>query len=269
MMSDFVLCADDYALSTASSDGILLLLETSRLSAVSAVVNTNLWQTYSTRLLPYLDKIDIGLHFNLTEAAWLTAPKMKPLGLPKLIAKSYLGQLSEEAVYQELEAQIQAWSLVFGRLPDFIDGHQHIQQLPTIRDAMLRWFQTKDKDISCYLRCSYSRCQGHNNKLKRLIINKLGARKLKKILTKQTIKYNPSFSGIYDFSETANYQQLFQGFLKEMQPSGIIMCHPAYGIDNHDPHNQARNQEFAYFMSDAFVEDCKAAGMNLARGNIF
>lgn len=268
-MSNFVLCADDFALSTTSSEGILQLLEASRLSAVSAVVNTRSWQTYSTCLLSYLNKVDIGLHFNLTEAAWLTAPKMKALGLTKLIAKSYLGQLSEDAVYQELEAQIQAWSLAFGRLPDFIDGHQHIQQLPTIRDAMLRWFKTKDKDVSCYLRCSYSHWQNRNNQLKRLIINNLGAIKLKEQLTKQMIKHNPSFSGIYDFSKTANYRQLFQDFLKEIQPTGIIMCHPAYGIDNHDPNNQARNNEFAYFISDAFLEDCKAAGMTLARGCIF
>lgn len=268
-MADFVLCADDFALSKASSQGILQLLEASRLSAVSAVVNTALWQTYSTALLPYLNKVDIGLHFNLTEGSWLTAPHMTSLGLPKLIAQSYLSQLSQETIYQELEAQIHAWSLAFGRFPDFIDGHQHIQQLPIIRDAIVQWFNENDNRYSGYLRCSHTRIFWHNHLLKRFVINRLGAAKLKKLLNKNNIKHNLTFSGIYDFSNKTDYRKLFQGFLSEIHSPGIVMCHPAFGIDNADPHIQARNQEFAYFMSDAFINDCKATGMCLARGNIF
>lgn len=268
-MSAFVLCADDFALSETSSQGILKLLAASRLSAVSTVVNTALWQTYSTTLLPYLNKVDIGLHFNLTDNAWLTSPKMQQLGLAKLIVKSYLGQLSEDAIYNELKAQIEAWTHVFGRLPDFIDGHQHIQQLPVIRDAIIRWFNENDNHYSGYLRCSHTQIFWHNHLLKRFVINRLGAAKLKKLINKNNIKHNLTFSGIYDFSNKTDYRKLFQGFLKEICKPSIIMCHPAYGIDNDDPHNQARNQEFAYFMSDAFVDDCKSSGMTLSRGSIF
>lgn len=268
-MPAFVLCADDFALSEASCHGILKLLEASRLSAVSAVVNTSLWQSRSSALLPYLDKVDIGLHVNLTEGSWLTSPTMTPLGLPKLIAKSYLRRLSEDAIYNELKAQIEAWVHVFGRLPDFIDGHQHIQQLPVIRDAFIRWFNEDSQHHSCYLRCSHTQLFWHNHLLKRFVINRLGAVKLKKLIKQNNIKHNFAFSGIYDFSNKADYRKLFQGFLSEIPASGIIMCHPALGIDNTDPHIQARNKEFAYLMSDAFIDDCKATGMCLARGNIF
>ncbi len=264
----FILCADDFALSPHSTQGILTLLEKSRLSAVSAIVNMPDWPQASQSLLFYRQHIDIGLHFNLTEGPWLSRPHDKnQVGLNTLLLQAYTGQLSTTLIREELQAQLDAFVKAMGHMPDFIDGHQHIQQLPVIRQTLLAWFNQQQEDYHPYLRCSYLENLRGNNSIKRWIINRLGASTLKKQLASSTIRHNHTFSGVYDFSPNANYRQYFQGFLGDMKKYGMIMCHPAYGHDTQDPHTQARQNEWAYFNSDAFMSDCKTAGLYLSRGD--
>lgn len=263
----FILCADDFALSTSSSQGILQLLEKSRLSAVSCVVNMPSWPMQSQALLSYRGKVDLGLHFNLTEGSWLSHSAYNNIGLKQLIIKAYTGRLSSSIVTAELLAQIEAFTKAMGQAPDFIDGHQHIQQLPGIRQAILAWLQTQTSDDKPYLRCSYLNCLFGNDTVKRWVINRLGAKTLRRQLAKTAIRYNREFSGVYDFSPDANYPLLFQQFLRELRAGGLIMCHPAQGFDPQDPHTLARQKEWTYFMSDAFLNDCSAAGLYLSRGD--
>lgn len=262
----FVLCADDFALSTGSSLGIISLLEKSRLSAVSCVVNTSLWPEQSQKLLPFLDRVDVGLHFNLTEGSWVSNPGIHNIGLKQLILKAYTHRLSIKLIMQELLAQIRSFTQMTGQTPNFIDGHQHIQQLPGVRQAILSWFTTQLDNNKTYLRCSYLSHLSGNNTIKRWMINRLGAKSLRAQLTKSSIRYNKTFSGVYDFSPQANYRKLFQHFLSETNYQGIIMCHPAKGFDAEDPHTLARQKEWQYLISDDFVDDCLAADMMLSRG---
>jgi chitin disaccharide deacetylase len=44
----------------------------------------------------------------------------------------------------EISSQLQKFITAFGRLPDFIDGHQHVHLFPQIREALL----TVVKDIA-------------------------------------------------------------------------------------------------------------------------
>ena len=37
----------------------------------------------------------------------------------------------------EIAAQLAAFTRAFGRPPDFVDGHQHVQLFPQVRDAFL------------------------------------------------------------------------------------------------------------------------------------
>lgn len=272
----FILCADDFALSASSSQGIFALLAKARLSAVSCVVNTELWPQHGPMLLPFLGNtvaaqkpkgIDVGLHFNLTEGVWISDSSIRDIGLTQLILKAYTHRLSTAMIMQELLAQIDAFTQIMGKTPDFIDGHQHIQQFPVIRQAILAWLTTQTSTHKPYLRCSYLQHLSGNDRIKRWVINRLGAKKLKNQLAKTNIPHNKTFSGVYDFSPHANYRHLFQQFLREVNHQGMIMCHPAQGFDPNDPHTLARQQEWAYFMSDDFLEDCTTAGMSLSRGD--
>lgn len=61
-----ILCADDFGMTGGISDGILSLCRQGRLNAVSAMTEAPLLPQYAPQLLAMADKVQIGLHFNLT-----------------------------------------------------------------------------------------------------------------------------------------------------------------------------------------------------------
>ena len=142
-MLRFALCADDYALTPGVSRGILELVEAGRLSAVSVLVTAPKWPQAAGELKPFASAADIGLHLNLTLGAPLGAlPGLAPanqfpaLGL--LVRSALLGRLPLAEIAAEIARQIDSFAQYLGRLPDFIDGHQHVHALPGVRDALLQ-----------------------------------------------------------------------------------------------------------------------------------
>jgi len=47
-------------------------------------------------------------------------------------------RLKSELLTIEIATQVSAFVMAFGRLPDFLDGHQHVHLLPQVRDAFLK-----------------------------------------------------------------------------------------------------------------------------------
>ena len=142
-MLRFALCADDYALTPGVSRGILEMLAAGRLTAVSVMVTEPGWPAAAGELRPFLSSADIGLHFNLTLGSPLGA--MPGFGassnfpaLALLVRSALLGRLPVTEIGAEIARQIDAFTQHFGRLPDYVDGHQHVHALPGIRDALLR-----------------------------------------------------------------------------------------------------------------------------------
>src|SRR5262249_6039771 len=45
---------------------------------------------------------------------------------------------SVERLTAEIGSQLRIFMEAFGRLPDFLDGHQHVQLFPQVRDAFLK-----------------------------------------------------------------------------------------------------------------------------------
>ncbi len=78
--------------------------------------------------------------------------------------------------------------------------------------------------------------------------------------------HNASFSGIYDFHQAGQYRRYFQSFLAEIRHRGLIMCHPGFAAaDENDPIEQARVLEYQYLSSQDFLEDCRAASIQISR----
>ena len=48
-----------------------------------------------------------------------------------------LRRLDPEIIRAEVIMQIAAFRDLFGRAPDFVDGHQHVQLYPQVRDGLL------------------------------------------------------------------------------------------------------------------------------------
>lgn len=251
MIKKIILCADDYGQNDAISDAIIKLIAKQRLSATSCMATSICWSENAKKLLPFLDRVDVGLHFNLTDKTPLF----------KLIVSAYLRQLNQQVIEQEFNRQLDNFVAVMGRLPDFIDGHQHVHQLPIIRDAILNVYDQRLRQNNVYVRCVKLK---NNCAFKKLIIGLLGSGALKKKLQQFSIPYNHSFSGIYAFSNAINYAKTFPGFLKEVDDGGLIMCHP--GLESNDAKDEiayGRKFEYEYLMSDKFLEDCEFAKVKI------
>jgi predicted glycoside hydrolase/deacetylase ChbG (UPF0249 family) len=266
-MKSIILCADDYGQTTAISQAIIALLREKRLSATSCMTTTSLWQEQATWLFPFKNQADIGLHFNLTEGVPLS-PAFKAVygdvfpSLPHLLIKSYLRQLNTSAILSELNAQIDEFIAGVGRLPDFMDGHQHIHQFPVIRDIFLSVYESRLRQHNTYVRCVYDTkawfSVNQNGYSKRLLIQLCGAHAFKQQLVRYRIPHNTTFAGIYHFSQAMHYVELFPKFLQHSQMGGLIMCHPGLeNLEQKDAIAVSRPLEYRYFQSQDFLNACQ------------
>ena len=259
-----ILCADDYGQNEAISLGILTLARKSRINAVSCMVNSPYWVQASGAIADFKSSTYLGLHLNLTEgtalsAAWQIHHGADCLTLPTLIKKAYLRRLNVQVVAAEIEAQIAAFVQAMKVNPDFIDGHQHVHQLPIVRDALLLVY--KRLGLKALIRSTSIGWrdlwlgQGFP---KRPLIGLLGGMAFRRALVKQGITCNANFSGIYPFAQSSRYRHYFKQFLSQVQDGGLIMCHPGNPSDDKlDPLSACRHHEQNYFLSDNFLLDLK------------
>jgi predicted glycoside hydrolase/deacetylase ChbG (UPF0249 family) len=141
------LCADDYGLSPGVNRGIRDLIERGRLNATSVmVVGPSIGRDEVSALVAGAagqPRCGIGLHVTLTAPFRPLTMHFKPidggmfLAFPKLLRAGLLGRLDPEIIHAELMVQLSAFRELFGRAPDFVDGHQHVQLFPGVRDAFL------------------------------------------------------------------------------------------------------------------------------------
>lgn len=268
-MKSIILCADDYGQSDEISEGIIELIARQRLSATSCMTNMPDWASHGAVLKALPQHFAVGLHFNLTHGRSLTAAE--ELGgnsdLPslfQLLCNTHFRKLNSEVIRAELNAQLDQFIDVMGKLPDFIDGHQHVHQFPVIRDTLINIYQQRFAEHPAYIRQVSTPYSQGPFKLKRFVLNWTGAKTLEKKLQQYKIPHNSSFSGIYDFNPKRNYRDLFKLFCQCVANNGLIMCHPGIeSQDKSDDIHHTRFQEYHYFASDDFKEDCAAFQIEL------
>lgn len=273
MTKHIVLCADDYGQAPAISQGIVVLINMGRLSAVSCLVTSPYWAEHSQWLLPFRPHVDVGLHINLTEGKPLSKPFIRAYGnqfpkLSTLMRRVFLGQVDQSTLEAEIEAQLNAFVDAMGSLPDFVDGHQHVHQFPVVRQALINVYERRLRDARVYVRLVNPPTKWSDwlFDTKKKIIMATGTQALERLLKKRHIPYNQSFSGIYEFDDPSGYRPLFKQFLQEVGEKGIIMCHPAFlrrpetvkeeAALTSDPIAEARLLEYQYLTGDSFLEDC-------------
>ena len=132
-MKSITLCSDDFGENDAICHGILELVKNSRLQAVTVFSEAPGWQTQGPALLEYSQQIDIGIHLNLTQDFNQQAPLF---GLGELLIKSHLRLIDKSAIKDSFRRQIDAFTKLSGRLPNFLDGHQHVHAFPVISTAL-------------------------------------------------------------------------------------------------------------------------------------
>lgn len=265
MQRTITLCADDFGQTNAICKGILQLVENNRLSAVSCMVNGSVCASYAPELYKHHPHIDIGLHLNFTEGAPVSQSLAQHFkySFPSLGKLSYLlfrHQLSNSIIEAEIAAQIDQFQQLFHKLPDFIDGHQHIHHFPDIRQALIQQYQHYYPEKTAYIRISTTlpfQWLDFYQFPKKHLIALTGAIALQKQLAKLHIPHNQSFEGIYNFKSPPLYRHYFQQFLQRIKAGGLIMCHPGLATDDpKDPLHQSRIREFNYLISNDFIADC-------------
>lgn len=242
-------CADDFGQSVAISKGILQLVAMNRLQAVSCMVTEPACKTYAPALQAYAGKIELGLHLNLTH-------QIAPLW--KVIAQSYrLWPASTIQLKQTIAAQLHSFHQLFGCWPDFIDGHQHVHQLPRV--AELLFVVLQELKLSPWLRRTYAWGDFSlltRGSLKKLALCLLGGHRFAKQLVDRQFSYNQGFAGDYDFFPKRAYRDVFLDAVAQVQGDGLIMCHPGFdALDMTDPISKTRQIEYDYFSSDAYLQD--------------
>jgi len=260
-MKRIVLCADDYGQAPLISQAIVQLAERRHLSAVSCLVTSAYWPEHAIWLRPYRGILDVGLHFNLTEGI-LLATGAQANSLSTLVAKAFLHQLDPVEIARECLMQLERFVQHFGRLPDYIDGHHHVHQLPIVREAVVKVFTECLRRENAYILLVNVR----RNQFKKWLIFALGTRAMEKLLQKEGIPFNPSFAGVYDFKTKRPYRDLFLEFIRDSADRGVIMCHPGLpGKGDHDLINEARCSEYDYLEGEVFVADCVAQRIEVGR----
>ncbi|CEG58673.1 ChbG/HpnK family deacetylase [Legionella fallonii] len=252
-----VLCADDFGINPGVSVGILKLADRQRLSAVSCMANMPDFNLHAHDLCAVKDKVQTGLHFNLTEGFLLAEPHQRCFSLNALLMKSHLRWVNPLSIANEFNTQLDHYISMMGGLPDFIDGHQHMHQFPGIRQVILKIYKQRLQAHGTFIRSTFPSISLPPYRFKAQILAVTGGRALSSALKKSNISHNDCFSGIYDFNPGSNYRDLFRQWMSLIPTNTLIMCHPGEGMDNADAIAAARRIEMDYFLSDAFLEDCQ------------
>jgi predicted glycoside hydrolase/deacetylase ChbG (UPF0249 family) len=258
------LCADDYGLSPGVNRAIRDLVGRGRLNATSAMmVGPAIGRDEVSALQAVAasrSRCAIGLHATLTAPFHPLTMHFQPIDggmffdFPKLLRAGLLRRLDPEIIHAELIVQFAAFRDVFGRAPDFVDGHQHVQLFPQVRDAFL--MAVKEAAPNAWVRQG-GRRQPLARRLgtpKALLLDILSAQ-FRKRASRANIAFNPGFDGAYDFSRQPDFGVLMRQFLDRLPEDGVIMCHPGFVDDilvSLDPLTVQREREHAFLGGEEF-----------------
>ncbi|TMK52429.1 MAG: ChbG/HpnK family deacetylase [Alphaproteobacteria bacterium] len=258
------LCADDYGISPGVNRGIRELIEHGRLNATSVmVVGPAVGRDEVAALQAAIAKsarCAIGLHATLTAPFRPLTMHFRPLDggmflhFRKLLRSSLWRRLDAEIVRAEVATQLAAFRGMFNRAPDFVDGHQHVQLYPQLRDGFLA--AVKEKAPGAWVRQARRNLplRQRLGSPKALLLDYLSTQ-FRRRAAQAGVAFNPAFSGAYDYSREPDYGALMRAFLDRLPEDGVVMCHPGF-VDEIlvglDPLTATRETEFAYLAGEDF-----------------
>jgi chitin disaccharide deacetylase len=256
------LCADDYGISPGVNRAIRDLIERGRLNATSMMtVGPAIGRDEVGALTAAAAKrprCAIGLHATLTAPFRPLTMHFKPVdggqfsAFPKLLRAGLTRRLDPEIIHAELMVQFTTFSELFGRAPDFVDGHQHVQLFPQVRDAFLT--AVRQAAPGAWVR-QCGRLQPLTQRLrapKAMVLDILSA-KFRKRAARAGIAFNAGFAGAYDFTREVDFGALMGEFLSGLPEGGVIMCHPGFvdeTLAGLDPLTGQREREHAFLAGE-------------------
>lgn len=248
------ICIDDLALHAGVNAAAQALWEQGRVSTWSVLVDGPALPALAAWLHAHPhDTPELGLHLNLTEAL-PGARWVRPL--KRLLADAWLRRLGDPAVLAaEIARQWDGFVEAFGRRPDFVDGHQHVHQLPGVREPLLALVRARcGQDARPWLRSCTAPALPWGQRFKPAVIGALGAAGLAREARRAGLRQNRHLLGVRAFdADEAGYLQRLEGWLASAAAQDLLMVHPARawpGVD--DPLMAAREAEYRVLASPAF-----------------
>jgi predicted glycoside hydrolase/deacetylase ChbG (UPF0249 family) len=270
------LCADDYGISSAVNVAIRDLVVRRRLNATSVMVVAPSFHRSEAHALDILNtgtaRVAIGLHLTLTAPFRPLGSAYRPvrdgafLSLPATMVRAVLHRLSHAALKSEIVAQLRMFVHTFGRVPDFIDGHQHVHLFPQVREAVLEVVRANAPDA--WLRQCGRPAASHRltfSERKAWLLDFL-SHDFRERADALGLRTNPAFAGAYAFRDDADFAALFAGFLAELPDGGVIMCHPGFvdaELRRLDPLTTLREREYAFLAGESFPDTLASHGFAL------
>jgi predicted glycoside hydrolase/deacetylase ChbG (UPF0249 family) len=259
------LCADDYGISPGVNRGIRDLIARGRLNATSVmVVGPAAGRDEVATLKAAAEsspRCAIGLHVTLTAPFRPLTMHFRPvngglfLSFPKMMVAGLVRRLDPVIIQSEVAVQLAAFVDLFERTPDFVDGHQHVQVYPQVRDAFLA--AVKETAPQAWVRQSGRVAPARSLRAPKAFVLDLLSADFRRRAAAAELTFNPGFAGAYDFSREPDFGALMGGFLKSLPEHGVVMCHPGF-VDQVlielDPFTVQREREHAYLAGDQFPE---------------
>ena len=275
-MTRIWLCADDYGISPSVNAAIRDLAVRGRLNATSVMVVAPSFHRGEALALQALNvkaqRVAIGLHVTLTAPFRPLSESFRPLRdnaflpLGTLLLRAGLRSLKRDALDREITRQVRIFSEHFGRPPDFIDGHQHVQLFPQIRDALLTVARRE-------VPAAWVRQCGRPLPTRRTLDDRKGllldvlSRGFRRRAAALGVRTNPAFAGTYTFHDQADFAATFPQFLDGLPDGSVVMCHPGFvdpELQKLDQLTTLREQEYAFMVQDTFPGLLARHGVALA-----
>ena len=269
------LCADDYGISLAVNTAIRDLVMRGRLNATSVIAAAPSFNRSEALPLSMLNiastRVAIGLHVTLTAPFAPLSTDFTPLAdgaflpLKDLLRQAMLRRLNRDALAAEVTTQFKAFHTAFGRMPDFVDGHQHVQLFPQIRHAVLH--AAKENAPEAWARqCGSALPFARRLTDRKGLLLDLLSREFRRSAERLGLRVNPAFAGTYEFGSSRHFRDRFPRFLERMPDGGVVMCHPGFvdaELQRLDPLTAQREHEHAFFMSEEFPRILASHGITL------
>ena len=248
-------CVDDFGQHEGINRAALDLAGRHRVSAISCLVDGPAWQSGSRALRAQATQAEVGLHLNFTE----DFGQGECHALTALIRRSYGRLLDRVQIRAAIARQLDRFEQAMGRLPDFVDGHQHVHQLPVIRDELIAVMNQRCGLARPWVRSTLPPdvCWKSGLPLsavaKSWLIGRLGARSLRVLANRHGYPQNNRLVGVYGFElSEADYLQKLKRWLDCASDGDVLMCHPSLPWAGRDPLQDARDQEYRALSGEKF-----------------
>jgi predicted glycoside hydrolase/deacetylase ChbG (UPF0249 family) len=179
------------------------------------------------------------------------APDGRFPSVGNLVAAAMTHRVDAAEITEEVRAQIEAFRAATGVLPDHVDGHQHVQALPTVRDGFLKALSEAYDEIRPLVRDpadSLSRITRRRASMPKALAIAGLAKGFGALARAKGFPTNDGFTGFSSFDVRQPYLDEIENALSVRGPRHMVMCHPGIPdaeLATLDPVIERRGQEQA------------------------